>query len=220
MALKIHTLVLGPLENNTYLVAEEHSREAAIIDPSFDITRAVDEIRKNDYNLTAIWLTHAHFDHLAGLQELQTAFDHRVPTGLHPSDLPLWYRSGDAAVFGYTIKPGQKPQLHFNHRQVLTMGKSKVEVRHTPGHSAGHVVFYSAEAAVVFCGDLIFQMGIGRTDLPGGDYVALLDSIQTQILTLPPDTRLLSGHGPETTVAAEYARNPYIHNLQKWVRWD
>jgi hydroxyacylglutathione hydrolase len=210
MSLKIHTLILGPLQNNTYLVANEQSGEAVIIDPSFDITRAADEIRKNEYNLTGIWLTHAHFDHWAGIQILQALFGQSIPIGLQPSDLPLWNRAGDAAIFGFDIKPGSKPQLQFKHGQVLRLGNSEIEVRHTPGHSAGHVVFYTVEASIVFCGDLIFQMGIGRTDLPGGDYAALLRSIQTQILTLPHDTRLLCGHGPETTVAAERTCNPYI----------
>jgi len=210
MGLIIHKLVLGPLENNTYLIADEASRQAAVIDPSFEIEAAVEEIRRNDYRLSAIWLTHAHFDHLAGVLQLQEAFIESIPVGLHPSDLALWRRSGDAAIFGFKLKAGPDPQVHFSHGQVLKLGETSIEVRHTPGHSPGHVAFYWADGPVVFCGDLIFQMGVGRTDLTDGDHETLLDSIYAQILTLSEDTLLLSGHGPETTVGAELEMNPFL----------
>ena len=96
------------------------------------------------------------------------------------------------------------------HRQALTIGETLVEVRHTPGHTPGHVVFYVPSEGVVFCGDLIFYGSVGRTDLPGGNHRQLIDSIQTQILSLPPQTHLLSGHGPETTVGDEIAANPFL----------
>ena len=96
------------------------------------------------------------------------------------------------------------------HRQSLTIGEILVEVRHTPGHTPGHVVFYAPSAGVVFCGDLIFYGSVGRTDLPGGNHRQLIESIQAQILSLPPQTRLFSGHGPETTVGDEIANNPFL----------
>jgi glyoxylase-like metal-dependent hydrolase (beta-lactamase superfamily II) len=100
--------------------------------------------------------------------------------------------------------------LRFQHNQKLAVGGAQVEVRHTPGHSPGHVIFYAASDQTVFCGDLIFQHSVGRTDLPGGSHAALLASIRTQVLTLPPETRLLPGHGAETTVGAEAAENPFL----------
>jgi hydroxyacylglutathione hydrolase len=210
MGIIIHSLVLGPLENNTYLIADKHTRQAAVIDPSFGSEKVVEKLQEHDYRLAEIWLTHAHFDHIAGVQRLQAAFGNDVPVGLHPSDHPLWNRGGDAAMFGFNLKPGPVPQIAFRHGQTLRLGDSSIEIRHTPGHSPGHVVFYWHDGAVVFCGDLIFQMGMGRTDLPNGNHATLLESIQTQILTLPPHTRLLSGHGPETMVEAELSSNPYI----------
>jgi len=95
----------------------------------------------------------------------------------------------------------------------LRIGKERLEARHTPGHTPGHMVFYCKEAGVVFCGDLIFAGSVGRTDLPGGDYDTLIESIQVQILTLPDETRLLSGHGPETTVGDERAYNPFLQGI-------
>jgi hydroxyacylglutathione hydrolase len=210
MALTIHTLVLGPLENNTYLIADEHTRQAAVIDPSFGSKRAAEEILQHGYKLVGIWLTHAHFDHVAGVQELLDAFGDEIPVGLHPSDTPLWKHAGGAAMFGFDLKPGPEPKLRLRHGQILSLGQSSFEVRHTPGHSPGHVVFYCAEDRVVFCGDLIFQMGVGRTDLPGGSYATLLESIRKQVMPLPQETRLLSGHGNETTVGDERAKNPFV----------
>ena len=96
------------------------------------------------------------------------------------------------------------------HGQQLHLGYNLLEVRHAPGHTPGHVIFYCAAAEVAFCGDVIFQMGIGRTDLPGGDYDTLMRSIQEQVLTMPDETRLFSGHGPETTVGLERRMNPFL----------
>ncbi len=94
--------------------------------------------------------------------------------------------------------------------QLLELGENKFEVRHTPGHTTGHVVFYCQSEKLVFCGDLIFAGSVGRTDLPGGSYDTLIRSIRTHILSLPDETRLLSGHGPETTVGEERATNPFL----------
>ncbi|HEX7974308.1 MAG TPA: MBL fold metallo-hydrolase [Anaerolineales bacterium] len=108
------------------------------------------------------------------------------------------------------IDPGPEPTVDLAQGQVLHLGGSRLEVRHCPGHTPGHVVFYCEAEKVVFCGDVIFSGSIGRTDLAGGDYDILIDSIRTQILTLPDETRLLPGHGPETTVGMERAYNPFL----------
>ena len=109
------------------------------------------------------------------------------------------------------VDPGPEPTINLHHGQILHVGGNQLEVRHTPGHSSGHVVFYCADEAVLFCGDVIFQGSIGRTDLPGGDYQMLINSIRTQILTLPDETRLLTGHGPETTIGRERQYNPFCN---------
>jgi glyoxylase-like metal-dependent hydrolase (beta-lactamase superfamily II) len=108
------------------------------------------------------------------------------------------------------IDPGPEPSIDLSQGQILRLGKTEFEVRHAPGHTPGHVMFYCESANVLFCGDVIFRTSIGRTDLPRGDHATLIDSIRTQVLTLPDDTRLLNGHGPETTVGFERANNPFL----------
>ena len=213
MSLSIFTYVLGPLENNTYVVADSDSAEAAIIDPSFESETILEDIRHKGLKLTRIWLTHAHFDHFVGVGPINSSLAIPLPVGLHSGDVNLWKQGGGADAFGLRIQPLEEPVIHFYHGQILKLGNLRFEVRHTPGHTRGHVVFYVEEANVVFCGDLIFRRSIGRTDLAGGNQGTLLRSIQTQILTLPPETRLLSGHGPETTVAEEIAENPFLDHL-------
>jgi glyoxylase-like metal-dependent hydrolase (beta-lactamase superfamily II) len=108
------------------------------------------------------------------------------------------------------IDPGPEPTVELAHNQILRLGNIEFEVRHTPGHTPGHVVFYCETEAVLFCGDLIFQGGVGRTDLPGGDWEALTKSISEQVFTLPDATHLLSGHGEKSTVGEEKRGNPFV----------
>lgn len=210
MPLHIVTLSLGPMENNTYLAADAETGQAVVIDPSFESEAVLQEARRRNWTLTQIWLTHAHFDHIAGVKILAETGQQPLRVGLHPADLPLWEQGGGARFFGMRIDPGPRPSLAFEHEQELRLGKQAFQVLHTPGHTPGHVVFYAPDSSVVFCGDLIFYRGVGRTDLPGGDPSALLHSIYTHILPLPPPTRLLSGHGPETTVEEERMENPFL----------
>ncbi len=210
MSLNCVTFVLGPLENNTYLIVDGDSGEAAVIDPSFDCQVVLDEVRQQGWNLTQVWLTHAHFDHIAGVSTIAGSTKPPLPVGLHPGDMVLWRQNGAAPHFGVRFESGPEPSIEFTHGQILSLGKSTFEVRHTPGHTRGHVIFVSQDENIVWCGDLIFSGSVGRTDLPGGDGAALLRSIQTQVLTLPPETRLLSGHGAETTVKAEIEHNPFL----------
>lgn len=197
--------VLGPLENNTYLLADPESREAALIDPSYDVETALADARKRDLRISLVLLTHAHFDHIAGVAEVGAA-----PIALHPADLSLYKQGGDAAKFGLPFKSGPEPSRMLSDGQKLLIGAVEVEVHHTPGHSPGHVIFVCPAAGAAFCGDLIFAGSVGRTDLPGGNAAQLMGSIRREILTLPPGTSLLPGHGPATTVAEEIDSNPFL----------
>lgn len=210
MPLSIVTLQLGPMENNTYLLADTRSKQAAVIDPSFDSHIALRDIEQRGWQLAAVWLTHAHFDHLAGLNTVVNAVQPPAPVGIHRGDLALYRQGGGSQLFGLEIEPGPEPSIWFSHGQALQLGDETLSVRHTPGHTTGHVIFYSETAGAALCGDLIFYHGVGRTDLPGGSHSALLQSIRSQIFTLPSDTRLLSGHGPETTVKEELENNPFL----------
>lgn len=210
MTLEIISFVTGPIENNTYLVADTSSGSAVIIDPSFDAVQAFAYAQINDWRIQALWITHAHFDHIAGIGELFKALPQPVPIAMHPDDLPLWRQMGGAHDFGISIDPGPEPNLLLCDRQILSLGSLNFQVLHTPGHTCGHVVLHCEDANVAFCGDLIFRGSVGRADLPGSDFKTLLNSIFTQILTLPPNTRLLPGHGEETTIAEEIASNPFL----------
>ncbi len=210
MPLEIVSFVLGPLDNNTYLLADRDSGEAVVIDPSEGSQAVIDEVKRRGYHLGAIWMTHAHFDHLTGVNDLVDIVREPLPVALHPADLNLWNTGGGAWMFGLNVLRLPKPSILLVDGQKLPLGRSWVEVRCVPGHTPGHVLFYAPDAAAAFVGDAIFRGSIGRTDLPGGSYETLLESIRSQILSLPPETRLLPGHGPETTVEEERETNPFL----------
>jgi len=208
--LDIVTFTLGPVMTNTYLIADPATGEAAVIDPADEGATIVAAAEKRGWKIANIWLTHAHFDHLAGAGGVANGVNPPPPVALHPEDYALWQMQGGAPYFGMRIDPGPEPTVELHHEQVLHLGSNELVVRHAPGHTRGHVVFYCPAEAVVFCGDVIFQGSIGRTDLPGGDYGALIRSIKEQILSLPDETRLLSGHGPESRVGIERTDNPFL----------
>lgn len=210
MALEIVSFTLGPVGTNSYLVADPANGVAAVIDPSWDGHIILTEAQKRNWRIAHLWYTHAHFDHIGGAGAIADALNPLPLVALHPADHTLWKTGGGGAIFGLNIDPGPEPVIDFTHGQQLYLGSNILEVRHTPGHTPGHVVLYCAEAGVCFCGDLIFCGSVGRTDLPGGSWQALEESILTQIYTLPEKTILLSGHGPKTTVGAEKTGNPFV----------
>lgn len=210
MALEIVSFVLGPVETNSYLVADGEKGEAVVIDPAAEGRKIVDMANQRGWGIGGVWLTHAHFDHLAGVAGVCQAVQPPPPVALHPADLFLWEMQGGAPFFGMRVDPGPRPSLALHHGQTLTVGKYSFEVRHVPGHTPGHVLFYCAEEGVAFCGDVIFAGGIGRTNLPGGSFHTLMHSIHTQVLTLPDETRLYCGHGEATTVGVERHQNPFL----------
>lgn len=208
--LEIITLVLGPVETNTYLVADPETGCAVVVDPAWDGQMILDEASRRGWCIEALWLTHAHFDHLGGAAEVAAGSPSGLQLALHPGDLPLWKAKGGAPWFGIQIEPAPEPTILLQHGQRLKVGGYEFIAHHTPGHTPGHVVYECPAEGIAFCGDLIFKGGIGRTDLPGGDLNTLLKSIHDQILTLPEPMRLLSGHGPETTVGEEREFNPFL----------
>jgi hydroxyacylglutathione hydrolase len=208
--LEIVSMVLGPVATNAYLVGEPESRTAVVVDPAWDGELIVEQAKQRGWSITQLWLTHAHFDHIGGVAAIMNEVQPAPQIALHPADMGLYSAQGGAALFGMRIEAAPEPTIRLKHGQLLGLGTHTFEVRHCPGHTPGHVVFYCAVERVMFCGDVIFWGSIGRTDLPGGDYETLIHSIEEHILSLPDTTRLLSGHGGETTVGIERKSNPFL----------
>lgn len=212
--LEIVTLELGPAMTNAYVVGEPDSGAAVVIDPAWSGGKILTAAQDRGWDIKAVWLTHAHFDHFGGAAELVQSLDGSVDIALHPDDLPLWEVAGGAPLFGFAnFDKGPQPSIELKQGQELQLADHKFFVRHTPGHTPGHVIFHAPALGLVFCGDLIFQGSVGRTDLPGGSWETLLDSIQREILTLPDETQLWPGHGLSTTVADERRYNPFLQEI-------
>jgi hydroxyacylglutathione hydrolase len=211
--LEIVSFTLGPVQTNAYLVADSETKEAVVIDPAWDGVIILAEAQKRGWRIGHLWYTHAHFDHIGGAGAIADSLNQLPLVALHPNDHVLWRAGGGGAIFGFDIDPGPEPTIDFVHGQILKFGNYEFEVRFTPGHTMGNCVLYVATEGVCFCGDLIFNGSVGRTDLPGGDWNALVKSIQEQIFTMPDETRLLSGHGPETTVGEEKRSNPFVGEM-------
>jgi len=208
--LEIVPFTLGPAVTNAYLVADSETKEGAVIDPAWDGQIILEAAKQRGRRIAHLWYTHAHFDHIGGAGAIADALNPLPLVALHPNDHVLWRVGGGGAVFGFDIDPGPEPTIDFFQGQILRLGSVEFEVRFTPGHTPGHCILYVASEKVCFCGDLIFAGSVGRTDLPGGNWEQLVESIKTQVFTMPDDTRLLSGHGPATTVGEEKKNNPFV----------
>ena len=206
----IHSLVLGPLENNTYILSSPLNREAIVVDPSYEFEPILDVLTENQYRLSHILLTHAHYDHMVNVFKLSENFSPFVQIGLQPNDLELWNSGGGADLFGLQFQSARNPDLHLYSGQRIPLGGEEIEVRHTPGHTPGSVIFVLHSNQTIITGDLIFFHSVGRTDLPGGDHFTLLHSIESQVFSLPGSYTILPGHGPSTTVLEEVRNNPFL----------
>lgn len=209
--LLIASFELGPALTNAYLVGDPATNTAVAIDPAWDGEVIVEKAERRGWRITDIWLTHAHFDHFGGAAVVADSGKSPIPIALHPADHPLWRMRGGANFFGFdSFDPGPEPTVPLEHGMHLELGEHAFEVRHTPGHTAGHVVFLARQEGLMFCGDLVFRGSVGRTDLPGGDTGSLLRSIRDEVLNLSDEVTLFPGHGPTTTVGHERRWNPFF----------
>jgi len=210
--MKTINLAVGPLECNCYLVADAQSGQGAVIDPGGDADLIADTCERERLTPLYIINTHAHADHIAANAEMKRRFpDAKLCIGRDDGPLLADSVRNLSVMLGHTRKM-PKPDLLLEEGQTIEFGSCRLRVMVTPGHTAGAICL-AADAEkppVVFCGDLIFAGGVGRTDLPGGDWDTLLRSLREKILPLPEETVLLPGHGPSTTVGEEKATNPFL----------
>lgn len=205
--LEVVPLPNGQLSQNCYLVADVRTREAVIIDPGEEPAMFLAELDTRAWSLRAIWLTHAHLDHILGVGDVKRATG--VPIHLHPRDRAIYDALPQFGSWvGREVEPPPPPDADLAAGDRLRVGGFEFEVRFTPGHSPGSVSFVGP--GMVFGGDVLFNGSVGRTDLPGGDFATLMASIHSQFLSLPDSTVVYSGHGPATTIGVERLTNPFI----------
>ena len=208
--MRVHAYSGGPFGQNGYLALCEEAGEAVLVDPGGGAPGMVDHLLRVGIVPSAILLTHAHLDHIEGVADVRAAFPD-VPIHLHRDDRPLYDAAPrQCAAFGLPPFEAPPPTDELSAGQRIGFGRCAFDVRHTPGHSPGHVILHSPQDGLALVGDVVFAGSIGRTDLPGGNFLTLIESIRREVLTLPPETRLLSGHGPETTVQWEARHNPFL----------
>ena len=216
----IQTFTVSPFVENCYVVHD--AGEAALIDPGTATPEeqqvVLDYIEEHALRVRHLLLTHAHIDHIFGCAFFAERFGGEAEHGgwqLHPADEPLLaHAPTQAALFGVPIAPPPNPAHALQAGTLIPIGGGAFSVRHTPGHSPGHVVFYHEEDGFVLGGDVLFQGSIGRTDLWEGSMPTLLDSIRRELLTLPDETVVYPGHGPATTVGRERRSNPFLADVQ------
>ena len=208
--LHYETIPVTPFQQNCSVVWEDEGMTGAIIDPGGDLDLLQSACKQLGVKLVAIWITHAHIDHAGGTAELAEALNLPI-IGPHPGD-QFWIDGLKDAAASYGFPPSRAftPTRWLSDGDTVTLGAHTLQVRHCPGHTPGHVVFYSAELKRAFVGDVLFAGSIGRTDFPQGNHQDLLDSIVQRLWPMGDDTVFIPGHGPESTFGRERRSNPYV----------
>jgi glyoxylase-like metal-dependent hydrolase (beta-lactamase superfamily II) len=207
--MKIDNIVVGPLQVNCFIVYDEDSRDAIVVDPGDEAEKIIKLVEDRKLKVSRIVCTHGHFDHIgavAGVKEKTGA-----AVMLHKGDLDIYMRADrQGALWGFHIEQPPAPDMYMVEGDEIAVGRFRLKVLHTAGHSPGGICLYGE--GVVLSGDTIFAGSVGRTDFPGGSSAELKRSF-ARIIALPPETRIFSGHGPLTTVNNEKEHNFFVHEL-------
>jgi hydroxyacylglutathione hydrolase len=210
--IKIEKFVVNPLGENSFVLSDE-TGESIFIDPGFYYDEEHQEIKNyiSTNNLTPVKITntHCHFDHIMGVEFIRNEYN--IPFYAHKEDA-FWVDNAQeqAQRFGMEVSPVSPIDDFLVEKEFVKFGTSQLEIIHVPGHAPGHVVFYSKEDNFLIAGDVLFYGSIGRTDLPGGDHETLISNIKNKLFSLPDDTKVYCGHGPETTLGFEKKTNPFL----------
>jgi glyoxylase-like metal-dependent hydrolase (beta-lactamase superfamily II) len=208
----VEKFVVNPLGENSFVLSDE-TGEAVFIDPGFYFEEEHIEIKtyieNNKLTPVKIINTHCHFDHIMGVEFVRDEFS--IPFHAHAED-SFWIEKAveQGNVYGFEMKPVSPIDNFLKEKDVVEFGNSQLEVIHVPGHSPGHVVFYSKQNEFLIAGDVLFYGSIGRADLPGSDYGTLISNIKNKLFPLPGKTKVYCGHGPETTIEFEKINNPFL----------
>ena len=209
--MKIQSITVGAFQENCYLVVDDVTNRAVLVDPGAEPDRLIAMVRESGATLEQIWLTHGHIDHIGGVVGVRRVWP--VPVHLHPFDMPLYERGAmQAAYYGIAFDQPPAPDRALADDTYVMAGELPFRVMHTPGHSPGHVIF--VHNGVVLGGDLLFAGSIGRTDLPLSDPVRMEQSLE-RICALEDDTVVYPGHGPATSLAAERMSNPFLNGVAR-----
>ncbi len=208
--LRYTSIPVTAFQQNCSIVWCDQTLEAAVIDPGGDLPRLQAEVQRRGLVLQQILLTHAHIDHAGGTAALAKALSLPV-VGPHPGD-QFWIDglAQQSRMFGFPPAEAFTPTRWLADGDAVDVGRSRLAVRHCPGHTPGHVVFHSAEARRAFVGDVLFAGSIGRTDFPGGDHDTLIASITERLWPMGDDTVFIPGHGPESSFGEERRSNPHV----------
>lgn len=207
--MKIESRTVGPFRENSYLLLDDDTGDAVIIDPGDEGDRLLQMIADSGATLRAVWLTHAHIDHIGAISAIRRRYN--VPVYVHALDRPVYEsQSFFAEAYGIPFEQPEPADAEVSHGDVLKVGNLAFDVVHTPGHSPGHVIYVGNGVAIG--GDLLFAGSIGRTDLPLANPAHMTESLK-QIAALPPETVVHPGHGPATTVGVELRTNPFLNGI-------
>lgn len=208
--LRYHIVPVTPFAQNCSVVWCDATREAAIIDPGGDLDQVLAEVERLGLDVRQIWLTHAHIDHAGGAGELAQRLSLPI-VGPHPGD-QFWIDAlpQQSQMFGFPPARPFAPTRWLHDGDMVALGQCTLQVRHCPGHTPGHVVFYSPEALRAFVGDVLFAGSVGRTDFPGGNHQQLMASITQRLWPMGDDTVFIPGHGPQSTFGHERRTNPFV----------
>ena len=205
----LETLPVGPLQCNCSIVGDEATREAMVIDPGDNIPQILARLAKHGLTLKQIVVTHGHIDHVGGALKLKLATG--APVLMNENDMPLLKLMDEQAGW-LGIEPPEvaPPDMSAEEGMVVSIANHAAQVIFTPGHTQGSICLHFVPEKLLVAGDTLFAGSIGRTDLPGGNPRQILTSIHDRLLVLPEETRVIPGHGPETTIGLEADRNPFL----------